>query len=106
MTNFCILHDSPIIWKNEIIHKCPFNQIGTAMFERISNIILSHSKNFLFQLNGNEHHCGETLYLTEEGIYVQKLKERISNNIKNDNVVKSRALTDLILKNIDFVHFS
>lgn len=92
------LHDSTIIWNNDIVHKCPYEYVQSGTFQIIDNVLIVRKQNLLFQLTSTTTACDMNVFTTAEGLFLT-YDSKALNLTKAINDIK---IIDLILAEQDF----
>jgi hypothetical protein len=100
---YCKTNDLTIIWFEEAIHNCPFQEIAKMQLNVTNDIYWSDEHNLLFQTTSVAKQCDTLFYETSEQLYL--LHE--SNNL---NLISSprelKTSQHLILSDMDYKHFT
>ena len=100
----CRLDDSMIIWKQEIIHECPFYNVTYTTFNISVALLTDDVNKIALQVKGTEKVCGTELLTTTEGIYLDftkgnLLKFKLEKFNKDGDI---KGLEDLNLADTDY----
>ena len=91
-----------MVWDTkEIIHKCPFERIGTDKFNIMGRNIIRNTNNSLaFQITAKEKACEDKLevYRTAEGLYIAIDTTKVEIEDKNNEI---RTTSQLLLAETD-----
>lgn len=80
----CVLDDSIVIWKKDIIHECPFYNVTYTTFNVTGDLLTDDVNKLALQYNGVEHKCGTELITTTQGVYLDLTK----NDLKKYSLEK------------------
>jgi len=99
----CILEDSTVVWKMNIVHdKCPFHVVDMTRLGAYENFMIGFSKNYFFQLIGNEYICGFNMWKTEEGLHLVEWSSKVEEYVKsNMNDPKGQYTSQIDMKLIE-----
>jgi hypothetical protein len=109
---YCNMHDSIIIWKNNIIHHCPFKLLKekikfTIDLDDSSDegiIITSSELKWSFQVLKSIQHCDSDIFETSEGLFLSiddRFTRKLNTNL-DKKIDDSRALIGIQLADIDY----
>ena len=103
----CRLDDSMIIWKTDIIHKCPFYNVTYTTFNvsgSAGTLLKVDTNKLALEIKGFEKVCGAELIVTTEGIYLDFTKGKLLTyeleKFNKDGDIK--GLEDLNLADSDY----
>jgi hypothetical protein len=68
--NYCQMGHNVIVWKQTIVHKCPYEYIQTAIFYNISKLFISKESSIVVQALAFKRECGLEITETAEGLYL------------------------------------
>jgi hypothetical protein len=77
----CKLHESVVVWNNDLVYKCGVNWIDRYNFRLTEPYIISSEGHLAFQFSGITRMCGLTLAKTTEGLLLGKM---VTEEIKKE----------------------
>jgi hypothetical protein len=70
----CELHDSIIVWENDIIHKCPLYEVSNTLFKIKGFFLWNDREKLSFQFEKFLNICNNQLIHTAEGLFLSRFK--------------------------------
>ncbi len=97
---FCYVFDSNIIWKSNIIHNCPFENVERLEFERVDGFVLSKNESLLFQIAEQVNFCETSMMFTTSGLYLTT-----AIDLKFLKRTEPQTIKQMIISNVDYKNF-
>jgi len=97
----CELHDSIIIWDNEIIHKCPLYEVSNTLFKIKGFFLWNDREKLGFQFEKFVNVCNSQVIQTTEGLFLSRFKINDAQQTPPLNG-ELKELTNMLLADEDF----
>ena len=97
----CELHDSIIIWDNEIIHRCPLYEISNTLFKIKGFFLWNEREKLGFQFEKFVNVCNAQVIQTTEGLFLSRFKINDAQRTPPVNG-EIKEITNMLLADEDF----
>jgi len=97
----CELHDSIIIWENDIIHKCPLYEVSNTLFKIKGFFLWNDREKLGFQFENFLNICNSQVIQTTEGLFLSRFKVEEAQKTPPLNG-ELKELTNMLLADEDF----
>ena len=101
----CILADSIIVWKKQVLLDCPFDLIDNSphLFMIRNGFIIDEERKLAFSFKESVKFCDNELLYTVEGLYLSIFSEFDKKLMLNNQVkIDQNTIVDLVLAENDF----